>query len=442
VHAVVAHVGDELALGWSPDGRTVAFVRYDFKTLTSTLVVADADFRNQRTIYAVRQPQLLRDIFNDDHPSVRPAWSPDGKWIAVAGEDSAASRPAEGSSIIELDAATGAVRRIHQIDQRPNELAYLDDDRIIAAVSASRGGSAGWRLYPRTGEPVLLTSDLAAIRGVQLTADRGMGVAGRTAERSSIWSVNPANGAANEVVAESGSRPDWGALDSRGNLWYSQQVPGGEAVFRLAANAGAGQLVARNLRAPMASPDGQFAIAWSDDGFVRVDLDGRTTPFVADPIAFPGGLTPDGSALLFASNKAGHQQPWIAPLDGSGARRLAAKYLSGGHLYLSRDGRHVVFHDSDLGKNQMCDFPTFDRCRDLGGVGPGPLSADGRFVYAVLRRDPMNIVAQPLDGGETRPVTHFTDERIGSLRVSADFKTLVFTRVARESNVVLIRGLK
>ena len=418
-------------LGWSPDGRKVALVRYDSGTQTSTLVVADADFRNPRGIYSVHQPQFLRNIRNSSRPSARPAWSPDGKWIAVAGSNSVATPPNDGDSIIELDAATGAVRQIRQIDHSLNELSYLDDDRLIAAVS-SDGSDGWWRLYPRVGDAVALTSDLAAIHGAQLTADRGRGVAERTAERSSIWIVNLASGAVKQMVAESGSRPDWGALDGGGNLWYSQQVPGGQAVFRLAKNAGAGQLVARNLRAPMPSPDGQFAIGWSDAGFVRIDLDGRTTPFLEDPTSFPDGFTPDGSAFLFVSNKAGHQQPWIAPLDGSGARRLATTYLSGGLYSLSPDGRQVIFVDSD-GKSQICDFPRFDHCRDAGGVRAGPLSVNSHIAYGVSARDEMNIVAQLVEGGAPTPVTHFSDKLVGRLRLSADFKTLVFTRTVRES---------
>jgi hypothetical protein len=139
--------------------------------------------------------------------------------------------------------------------------------------------------------------------------------------------------------------------------------------------------------------------------------------------------------------KAGHQQPWIAPLDGSGARRLATTYLSGGLYSLSPDGRQVIFVDSD-GKSQICDFPRFDHCRDAGGGRAGPLSVNSRIVYGVPARDEMNIVAQPVDGGAPTPVTHFSDKLVGRLRLSTDFKTLVFTRIVWESNVVLIQGLK
>jgi hypothetical protein len=174
---------------------------------------------------------------------------------------------------------------------------------------------------------------------------------------------------------------------------------------------------------------------------VRIDLDGRTTPFHEDSTSFPDGFTPDGSAFLFASNKAGHQQPWIAPMDGSGAHRLAATYTSGSQYFVSPDGRQVIFVDSN-GKSQICDFPGFDRCRESAGVGPGPLSVNGHTVYGVPRRDETNIVAQPAEGGPPTLVTHFSDQLVERPRLSADFKTLVFTRVVRESNVVLIRGVK
>ena len=82
---------------------------------------------------------------------------------------------------------------------------------------------------------------------------------------------------------------------------------------------------------------------------------------------------------------------------------------------------------------------TFQYAQD---VLPGPLSPDGKTVFAVDRNDPTNIFAQPIDGGPGRPLTRFTDKVIEDFSVSPDGTRIALTRTARESDVVLVKGLK
>jgi hypothetical protein len=321
----------------------------------------------------------------------------------------------------------------------PLEAAYLDSDRLI--VSFSRGGSVRWWFFPRNGDPYPLTDELAVTSHVQLTADRATGVAERTTVRGSITVVDVATGRATEVVGDSASQPSYPQLDGRGNVYYGAVTPGGGAVFRIEGGQGTGRLLLRGVSHPRVSADGSVAVGVMDDAIVRFDIDGgAATTLVKDPYARPIEITGDDKALVFASSKLGHQQPWLVPLEGGEPRRLSEKYLAARMLWLSPDGTQALFR-SDGAATLLCAFPAFEPCREVPVVA-GPFSADGRTVFAVDPRDPKNLLAQPLDGSPARPLTNFTDRVIDHFTLSPDRTRIAIERNSRSSDVVLVKGLK
>ena len=429
-------------VGWSPDGQRMAFMRYAPNTQETSLVVSDAQGRNEHVLVTRRAPSFFHMTRFDSRPPARPSWSADGRWIALAGLNNSPERLRDNGELIEVDAASGAERAVRRVDGVVSELAYLDNDRLaVSFINPVSQEPGQWRLYPRTGAPVPLTRDLNNIQDVQLTADRTSGVATRTTTRLSISIGTIATGVFSEVVGESGLRPAAAALDSRGNLLYTARVPGGRAVFRSDGAVGAGTMVVSDLVGALPSPDGTFIVGHRPEvGLVRVNADGSSAAVISqDASAAPRAITPDGSAVICVSNKSGHQQPWLVPLAGGDARRLADVYIDGTLLWLSSDGRQVIFRNNAA--TQICAFPGFDQCR-AEKVLPGPFSADGKTVFAVDRTDPTNIFAQPLDGGPRTPVTRFTDKVIQDFSLSPDGTRIAVTRTARESDVVLVKGLK
>jgi dipeptidyl aminopeptidase/acylaminoacyl peptidase len=420
----------------------MAFVKYDSKTQSTTLVVADPGGQNEKVLAARQAPSFFYMALFSNAPPTRPSWSTDGRWIALAGINTSPERPRDNGELIEVDAASGAERAVRRVDGEVSELAYLDNDRLVVSFTNPVSQEPGqWRLYPRTGPHVPLTRDLNNIQDVQLTADRTSGVATRTTTRRSISVGTIATGLFAEVVPESGLQPAFAVLDARGNLLYAARAPVGRATFRSEGAGGAGTMVVSDLVSALPSPDGTFVVGHRPEvGLVRVNADGSGATVISpDASAIPRAMTPDGATLLVVSNKAGHQQPWLVPLAGGDARRLSDVYIDGGALWLSKDGRQVIFRNN--AGTQICAFPGFDQCRVVN-VRPGPLSADGTTVFAVSRDDPSNIIAQPLDGGPARPVTRFTDKAIQDFSLSPDGTRIAVTRMARESDVVLVKGLK
>jgi Tol biopolymer transport system component len=163
------------------------------------------------------------------------------------------------------------------------------------------------------------------------------------------------------------------------------------------------------------------------------------TVLLTDPSANLVTILPDGSALAYVSNKSGHQRPWLLPLSGGEPRRLSDTYIAGSEFWLTHNADKVIFAGEK--DTQLCAFPTFSDCRSVS-VAPGPLSADGKTVYAVMLADLRNIAAQPLDGRAPVPLTHFTDGYIIDFSLSADRTKLVITRGSYQSDVVMIRGIR
>ena len=71
--------GVDCAIGWSPDGRQFAFVRGE---PPNVLVVADAE-GDEKLVVERRQRAMFMSVTTVGQPDVRPAWSPDGRLIAV-----------------------------------------------------------------------------------------------------------------------------------------------------------------------------------------------------------------------------------------------------------------------------------------------------------------------------------------------------------------------
>jgi Tol biopolymer transport system component len=430
-------------IGWSPDGQRMAYVRAEDAQSTS-LVVADAQGQNARVLTTRRPPSYFMNVrFSmGNGPASQPSWSADGRSIAVAGIDVSPDRVRDAGELMTIDAESGAYLSLRRIEGLVWGIAHLaTGDLVVSADTASNPMLWQWWLYPRSGSVAALTRSLNGFQGVQLTADRTSGVATQTTLRRSI-DLGPVDGGAfREVVAESVGPAGFAAVDGRGHLFYTARVPSGAATFRRDASSGGSAPIAAELVMAIPSPDGTFVLGRHlERGLMRVNTDGSgDAVLLPDALASPSAFTPDGASLVYVSNRSGPQQPWLLPLAGGDARRLSEMYIDSARLWLSRDGREVIF--GSQGGTRLCAFPGFDSCRPLKLIA-GPLSADGQTVFAVDPRDPRNIVAQPIDGGAPTPLTRFTDKEIADFSLSPDRTQIAISRVSRVSDVVLIKGLQ
>jgi hypothetical protein len=347
----------------------------------------------------------------------------------------------DAGELIELDAEHGSERSLRKLSGLVWGMGYLESGDLV--VSADNPGAPmqwQWRQHRQSGSVAALTRSLNGFQGVQLTADRTTGVATQTTFSRSIALGAIAGGTFTEVVADSGSPGAFAALDARGRLFYTARVASGFATFRRDTNGNTAQLAA-GLGMAIPSPDAGFVVGLEfARGLVRVNPDGSgSAVLLAEATARPTAFTPDGASVIYISNRSGPQQPWLLPLAGGDPRRLSDVYIGAAQLWLAADGREAIFSTS--AGTRLCAFPSFDPCRTLK-LAAGPLSTDGKTVFAVDPNDPRNLLAQPIDGGAPMPLTRFTDKEIADFSLSPDRTQVAITRVSRVSDVVLIKGLK
>jgi Tol biopolymer transport system component/DNA-binding winged helix-turn-helix (wHTH) protein len=147
-------------------------------------------------------------------------------------------------------------------------------------------------------------------------------------------------------------------------------------------------------------------------------------------------LSPDGTSIIFASNRLTRQSLWLARADGSEPRELVS---AGKAPRWSPDGQSIAFECRDGGQSNICLYDlnriasgaTRKLTQDAGDNRSPSWSRDGRFVYyrSTCSGSPQ-IWKVPREGGSSVRITHnggfFAIE-------SADGKDLYYTVSASPS---------
>ena len=141
-------------IGWSPDGRRFAFVRAGFDG-SSALLVADADGTNERTHCDAQTAGTVPVVRQSRHSKrqgagMHPAWSPDGKTVALIGFEPVAGVVTRQA--VFVDVASGAERSIPLRDEASADgIEWLDAGHLIVSVEGRNDAVAQlWLLsYPK-----------------------------------------------------------------------------------------------------------------------------------------------------------------------------------------------------------------------------------------------------------------------------------------------------
>jgi eukaryotic-like serine/threonine-protein kinase len=425
------------AARWSPDGRSIVFVRAG-STLGDGLSVADADGGNIREILKPRAGLHAH----------WPAWSADGRFVYFI--SSLTTTNSEPSEICRVPASGGAVEVVVKTTRRAVHPAPTAGGLFYAANPDSADPALWWRPLSR-GEPVRLTTGVGAYAEPRISADGRSVVATLLEAKQSLISIPIGSGpapAARDLTdgyfgdfdpalspkgdrlvwssARAGNRNLWtgapdatrsrpltvgSAFDERpafspdgGRVAFVSDRGGSRGIWLIASDGGAPKLVAaaQVIDTLTWSPDGKeivFAAPAGDlPGLFRVSLaDGKITRLPTPSGAFAPAWSPDGHAIAFLEITPG--KPVGVGLMSPEGRlmpglKTGAASFTNGFLAWRADSRHLlaaaipgaldasvwlIGTEGEEPLRKVAEFPATMRVRGMAVSPDGAFAVLGRY---------------------------------------------------------------
>jgi len=432
------------SVGWSPDGR-IAFVRSHAAISSSSLVIANGDGTGERVVITRGRSKSFPNLAQGGDLGLAPAWSPDGRFIALTGVELIDSG---GPQIVLVDVAAGTEQVIRQAGAPVFGLAWLDTGSLAVVESGGRGMPPQvWRMSYPGGEMSRLSNDVNSYAGVSLTAS-GDSLVTMSREQRFELLVGNATGDNVSPVPDGGRGAAWGG----GRLFFSRIVRGAPPSIASIGLDGGDQkdLGVPGVSVSVTSDGGTvvYAPATREARGLWKMVPGGKQPVQLTKDGISPLVTHDGRSVIYLSAERGVQSPWMISIDGGQPRQIATAFAGSTSLAVSPDDKAIAFWSQDERNERVlvtCQLPDCSGRRTL----PAPPS-QGRLQWtldakgiAFLPTTPSNIWVQPFDGKPAYQLTHFDGDRpIVDFGWSRDGKRLAVARQIATTDIVLLKGLK
>jgi Tol biopolymer transport system component len=382
--------------------------------------------------------------------SIHPAWSPDGRTIALIG-----LTPVDGvltRETIFVDVATRTERSIPFRDGGSADgIEWLDPAHLVVShIGRNDAVTQLWVVSYPDGSWSRLTNDLSNYASLALSADRESLAVARWDHRVAVSMLEDASREPVDVVPPGpfvGEDVAW-AGDT---LLYAVLSPKDNtpSIWALRPGESNPQELIENAYSPAATLDGSTIVFSRIEnarrGIWRTDREGRGAVAVGASAGDRVNVTPDGRHALYLSLESGKQAVWTVPLAGGKPARVNDVYSL--LPVASPDGQSIAFVSLDEQKRWVIAVCSLSDCSSTRALPvprrPAALrwTPDGRgLAYAALS----NIWVQPLDGRPPSQLTRFRedDQQIEEFEWSAEGTRLAFTRSRTTWDIVLFRGVR
>jgi eukaryotic-like serine/threonine-protein kinase len=442
-------------IGFAPDGKRFAFVRYDRKSDHSFLMVGNIDGSEPSTL-AKRTEQ---DWFNGI-----PTWSPDGNVIVCpVGTDTGGTQ----YSLVEVPAAGGPEKAITSYKWRGgvNRPFWLKDGSGLVVNASEFPGSPNqiWRVSYPEGVVSRITNDLTEYgsNSFGLTADSST-IVTIAAERSSkIYLTGRNEEEARALKLTSGKYDGQAGLDIMpdGRVVYISRSGDYPDIWMINRD-GTGQ------RQLTSNEDSEFGLRASRDGRYilfssqtvggvqhvwRMDADGGNLKQLThgDFADYSPDCSPDGQWVVFSSFRSGKDRLWKVPIDGGEPVQLSDQTFAGA-IFLP-EGKLIFgnYFDGQVSPaRQRSALMSFDNGQivkvfDFPPKTAGWTMTDERtLIYGERKNDVDNVWTRPLEGGAPTQLTKFNSEQIFNFAPSRDGKQFAVVRGTSSADIILIKDFR
>jgi eukaryotic-like serine/threonine-protein kinase len=442
--------GVHSSISFSPDGKHFAFLRGPLsETKRRDLVIATTDAAEDRVLSTRALPGGFADV--------GPAWSPDGRIIAVVvpspgGLSVRGVRVTDGGE--EPILSEGKFGLVRHLSWLPG------GESLITMASPRRGEPPGmWRVRFPDDTATKLTDDLTVYEdGLSVAAD-GTAVTGVRQRVYNIWIGEDT--AAKRLTAGSNREDGVNGLTwtPDGKILYRSNAGGHPGLWMMNADGSENRQLdlpaaAAQPRDPAASPDGRYLV-WAafqgdDVNIWRMNRDSTNPiPLTKGAAADRTQISADGRFVIYTGwNPAGDFYTlWKVSIDGGEPTQLLdmpARFPA-----VLPDGKLVAFaftRPEGPNRNRYGLVPIEGGVvkpieGTSGSILPIVWNPNGRVLAnARTANGVTNLWSVPLDGSPTRQLTRFTELTFQRFAWSKDGK-LAMSRGTSTSDIVLIKNL-